>query len=161
MKSFLKNLEIILPLALLYVATTGVLFLAATQVYEPVSGFDSIQKGMLILLFPLLVKYVFQLVCSPLYSVVERVRKKAGTPGEPLSVSVLISAWNEEVGIERTIHSVLDTGYSRLQIVVINDGSTDATHEKVTRLKAEYEQEAVPGVSLEYLNLSNGGKRGP
>ncbi|MEN8255510.1 MAG: glycosyltransferase family 2 protein [Verrucomicrobiota bacterium] len=131
--------------------------MAATQAYRPVAGFDPIRRGMLFLLFPLLAKYVFQLICSPLYSVVMRARKKKSTDGH-LSVSVLIPAWNEEVGIERTIRSVLDTGYPRLQIVVINDGSTDSTHEKVTRLISEYGQEDSHDASLEYLNLANGGK---
>lgn len=159
MKRIIKeNLETVIPLALLYLVTAGTLFLAATRVHHPVAGLESIRRWMLILLLPLLVKYVFQLACSPLYSAVERARKKKSPSDELLSVSVLIPAWNEEIGIERTIRSVLDTDYPRLQIVVINDGSTDATHEKVTRFIAEYEQEGPPGASLVYLNLSNGGK---
>ena len=155
---FKEKLETVVPLALLYMVTVGTLFLAATRVYRPVAGFDPIRRGMLILLLPLLIKYVFQLICSPLYSTVERARRKKSTSDEPLSVSVLIPAWNEEIGIERTIRSVLNTEYSRLQVVVINDGSTDGTHEKVTQVFAEYEQEDARGASLKYLNLSNGGK---
>lgn len=155
---FKESLETVIPLGLLYLITAGTLFLAATQVYRPVAGFDIIRRIMLILLLPLLVKYVFQLVCSPLYSTVERIRRKKSPPVEPIPVSVLIPAWNEEVGIERTIRSVLKTGYTPLQVVIINDGSTDGTHDIVTRLIEEHKQEGSSDASMEYLHLKNGGK---
>ena len=145
-------------MAALYAATAGVFYLAATQVHQPVAGFDTLRRVMLILLLPLLAKYVFQLVCSPFYSLVARFRQRAPETGQPPSVSVLIPAWNEEVGIVKTIQSALDTAYPRLQIVVINDGSTDATHDKVTRFIAEHKPGEREGVSLTYLCLSNGGK---
>jgi cellulose synthase/poly-beta-1,6-N-acetylglucosamine synthase-like glycosyltransferase len=49
---------------------------------------------------------------------------------EPL-VSVLIPAWNEEVGIIKTVQSVLDSTYKNVEVVVIDDGSTDRTVELV------------------------------
>ena len=151
-----ENLEIVVPLSLLYCITFGTLYLAATQVYQPVAGHALVRKTMLVLLFPLLVKYVFQLFCSPLYSVVERFRRKH--TAHAYSVSVLIPAWNEEVGIERTIRSVLNTNYARLEVIVINDGSTDGTHDIVTGLVDEHERAGSSNASLKYLNLSNGGK---
>jgi len=42
-------------------------------------------------------------------------------------VSVVIPAWNEEIGVARTIQSVLDNGYKKLDIIVVDDGSTDDT----------------------------------
>ncbi|MGW5442488.1 glycosyltransferase [Streptomyces asiaticus] len=42
-------------------------------------------------------------------------------------VTVLIPAYNEEAGIEATIRSLLASTHQRLQIVVIDDGSTDRT----------------------------------
>jgi len=122
--------------AALYVATGGVFYLAATREYHPVAGFDGIRLTMLVLLMPLLVKYVFQLACSPFYWLKCR-RQEGRMKGQTPSVSVLIPAWNEEVGIVKTISSVLNTEYPRLQIVVINDGSTDCTHEIVTRFIAD------------------------
>lgn len=42
-------------------------------------------------------------------------------------VSVLVPAFNEAEGILDTVQSLLDQGYSEHEVVVINDGSTDAT----------------------------------
>ncbi|MCW3099469.1 MAG: hypothetical protein JWL77_5087, partial [Chthonomonadaceae bacterium] len=43
------------------------------------------------------------------------------------SVSVVIAAYNEEKVITRTVQSLLDCGYPRLQVIVVDDGSKDAT----------------------------------
>jgi poly-beta-1,6-N-acetyl-D-glucosamine synthase len=157
-KSFKEKSALVLILASMYSATAGVFYLAATRAYQPVASFDVIRLLMLVLLFPLLAKYVLQLVCSPLYSLVGGFRKQSDVAAWTPSVSVLIPAWNEEVGIVKTIKSVLDTQYPRLQIVVINDGSTDGTHEKVTGFMAYHKPEEHHGARLEYLNVSNGGK---
>lgn len=45
-------------------------------------------------------------------------------------VSILIPAHNEESSIVKTIESALETNYSNLEIVVIDDGSTDKTYIK-------------------------------
>ncbi|MFJ3235244.1 bifunctional polysaccharide deacetylase/glycosyltransferase family 2 protein [Streptomyces sp. NPDC086787] len=54
-------------------------------------------------------------------------------PGSPLlravtgPVTVLVPAHNEEAGIIATVHSLLASTYADLEIVVIDDGSTDGT----------------------------------
>ncbi len=141
----------------IYAATGGVIYLAATREYQPVAGFDGIRLTMVVLLTPLLVKYVFQLACSPFYWIKCRMQSKR-MEGHTPSVSVLIPAWNEEIGIVKTIASVLNTEYARLQIVVINDGSTDGTHERVVRFIDDYDRTEHTGTAIKYLNLPNGGK---
>lgn len=42
-------------------------------------------------------------------------------------VSVVIAAYNEEKVIVRTVQSILDDGYDDMEIVVVDDGSKDAT----------------------------------
>lgn len=42
-------------------------------------------------------------------------------------VSVVIAAYNEEKVIARTVHSILNNGYPDLEVVVVDDGSKDAT----------------------------------
>ena len=42
---------------------------------------------------------------------------------------MLVPAYNEEKVIERTVRSVLDSDYPNLRVIVIDDGSSDATLE--------------------------------
>jgi cellulose synthase/poly-beta-1,6-N-acetylglucosamine synthase-like glycosyltransferase len=52
-------------------------------------------------------------------------------PGYQPTVSVLIPAYNEEAVILDTVRSVLASDYPRLEVLVIDDGSTDHTAESV------------------------------
>ncbi|WP_052863458.1 bifunctional polysaccharide deacetylase/glycosyltransferase family 2 protein [Streptomyces niger] len=47
-------------------------------------------------------------------------------------VTVLVPAYNEEAGIESTVRSLLASSYRQLQIIVIDDGSTDRTADLAT-----------------------------
>lgn len=51
-------------------------------------------------------------------------------PKEPL-VSVVMPAYNSETLISESIRSVLDQSYTNFELIVVNDGSTDATGEIV------------------------------
>ncbi len=55
-------------------------------------------------------------------------RKRAFMATNP-SVSVLLVGLNEEASIERAIDSLLELEYPGLEIVVVDDGSTDRTYE--------------------------------
>ncbi len=37
-------------------------------------------------------------------------------------ISVIVPAYNEETGVIRTIQSIMANGYSRKEIIVVNDG---------------------------------------
>ncbi len=56
-------------------------------------------------------------------------------------VTILIPCFNEEDNIERTIDSALNVDYPALEVIVINDGSTDDTlkiaQDYITKLKAD------------------------
>jgi GT2 family glycosyltransferase len=52
------------------------------------------------------------------------------------TVSVVIPSWNAADTIERCVRSVLATGYPALEVVVVDDGSTDDTREIVSRIFA-------------------------
>ena len=60
----------------LYAATGGVFYLAATREYHAVTGLNGIRLTMIILLMPLLAKYIFQLACSPFYWIKCRMLRK-------------------------------------------------------------------------------------
>ena len=61
------------------------------------------------------------------------------TPG----VSLLVPAYNEEVGIVTSVQALLSLRYPRHEVVVIDDGSTDATFE---RLRAAFDLVPIPRV---------------
>ena len=65
--------------------------------------------------------------------------------------------FNEEVGIIKTIKSVIATNYPKLEIVVINDGSSDKTHELVNDF-IKHRKVNDFQLSIKYLQLANGGK---
>lgn len=54
-------------------------------------------------------------------------------------VSVIIPCYNQAVFIEETVHSVLNSTYSAIEIILINDGSTDNTDAVCKSLKSRYE----------------------
>jgi cellulose synthase/poly-beta-1,6-N-acetylglucosamine synthase-like glycosyltransferase/peptidoglycan/xylan/chitin deacetylase (PgdA/CDA1 family) len=70
------------------------------------------------------------------------------------AVAVLIPAYNEEKVIERTVRSVLESNYPKLRVIVIDDGSKDATLE-VTRLA--FKREISTG-RVTVLTKANSGK---
>jgi poly-beta-1,6 N-acetyl-D-glucosamine synthase len=49
-------------------------------------------------------------------------------------VSVIVPAYNEEVGIQATIRSLAASRYPEFEIIVVDDGSTDLTAERVEEL---------------------------
>jgi glycosyltransferase involved in cell wall biosynthesis len=53
------------------------------------------------------------------------------TTGNPPSVAVVIPCWNAERWIGRAVQSVIDQNYSNLEIIVIDDGSTDGSLEVI------------------------------
>jgi peptidoglycan-N-acetylglucosamine deacetylase len=61
-------------------------------------------------------------------ALVEKLRPDHDQPPDPLpGVTVLIPAHNEETVIVQTITSVLASDYPAMRVIVVNDGSTDAT----------------------------------
>jgi cellulose synthase/poly-beta-1,6-N-acetylglucosamine synthase-like glycosyltransferase/peptidoglycan/xylan/chitin deacetylase (PgdA/CDA1 family) len=64
-------------------------------------------------------------------------------------VSVVVPAYNEAANIAATVRSLLDNDYPRLEIIVVDDGSTDGTADIVERLR-------LPGVRV--IRQANAGK---
>jgi biofilm PGA synthesis N-glycosyltransferase PgaC len=79
-----------------------------------------------------LVKNSFFLIISPFYPVREKLRyiraaalqRRRGEQYEP-KISVVVPAWNEQVGVIKTIKSVMENGYKNTELIIVNDGSTD------------------------------------
>jgi cellulose synthase/poly-beta-1,6-N-acetylglucosamine synthase-like glycosyltransferase len=64
-------------------------------------------------------------------------------------VSVVVPAYNEEIGIAATVRSLVASDYPNLEVVVVDDGSTDGTAAVVAGL-------GLPGVRL--IRQANAGK---
>lgn len=81
----------------------------------------------------------------------ERRRAVPMLPDDPPLVSVLIPAYNEEKVIASSIRQILRSHYANLEVIVVDDGSVDATSAVV---REHYAQE--PRVRL--ITIPNGGK---
>lgn len=108
--------------------------------------------------FVFLTKYLIYMLVSPWYDARWKVWKRknyklieAYTP----KVSVIIPAWNEEVGVMSTINSLIDNSYDNLEIVVINDGSTDNSDAVI---KEFIKNSKTNGKTIIYEYKENGGK---
>src|SRR5437667_4326695 len=70
------------------------------------------------------------------------------------AVAVVIPAYNEEAVIERTVKAALDSRYPKLRVIVVDDGSTDATLEVARRA---FKSDVVAG-RVVILSKPNSGK---
>lgn len=142
-------------LCIAYGLTALIIGLFLTQQQIQTADFSVLRFIIILLFFPIIGKYIFQLAVSPLYGIASKFGKRAHPATHEPKVSVLIPAWNEEVGIVNTVRSVLQSTYSNLEVIVINDGSTDATHE---RMLAFIASEPHAAARTRYIPIANGGK---
>lgn len=78
-------------------------------------------------------------------------------------VSVVIPAYNHEKYIERAIKSVLEQTYKNIELIVINDGSTDSTGHVIRKIKKDFDfiyvnkcNEGLSRTLLRSLDMANG-----
>lgn len=78
-------------------------------------------------------------------------RKKTFTWGPPVTdpVSVIVPAYNEKAGIEAAVRSLAGGDYPDIEVVVVDDGSTDGTADLVERLHLS---------NVRVIRVPNGGK---
>lgn len=113
----------------------------------------------------LLTKYFFYMTLSPWYDVkknyTERKFKENGRPPYRPRVSIIVPAWNEDMGLPETLRSILASTYRNLEVVVINDGSTDKSDAIMRRFVADYEARTPDKrgkIAVAYYYKENGGK---
>lgn len=76
-------------------------------------------------------------------------------------ISVIIPAWNEEVGVLKTVRSVLANTYSKVEIIIVNDGSTDNSRSIIDAFIKKYEKVCAKyGRTVTQYYIENRGKGG-
>lgn len=69
-------------------------------------------------------------------------------------ISVLIPAYNHEAYIQETIKSVINQTYQNIELIIVNDGSTDQTYNKIIEMENECKSRFV---RFEIYNQDNKG----
>ena len=108
----------------------------------------------LILLFTLVI--TLRYLALMLFSILKNVQRSVAeypNYGPLYRVSVIVPAYNEEVVIERSVLSIMEQTYSNLEIVVVDDGSSDRTYQEAKRLENHFGH-----ASIQVLRKPNGGK---
>lgn len=112
----------------------------------------------------LLTKYFIYMLISPWYDVVvaykDRYYAKELKTFNP-RVSVMIPAWNESFGVLETMKTLLKSTHRNVELVVVNDGSTDDSDELIRNFIAQYEVENKGNkdkIDIVYRYKENGGK---
>jgi peptidoglycan-N-acetylglucosamine deacetylase len=122
------------------------------SVFLTLAGFGGFLKAMLLPLITIgLARFVFLTVLCLRGRWRERRRSVPTSSEVGQLVSVIIPAYNEAKVIVPAIERILESDYRRLEIVVVDDGSTDRTSEAV---RAHFGKN--PRVSL--ITIPNGGK---
>ncbi len=65
-----------------------------------------------------------------------RKRTKAPQLKDNPSISIIIPCFNEEKNVEETIHAALAQRYENIEVIAVNDGSTDKTRAILDRMAA-------------------------
>ncbi|MFB6284693.1 MAG: glycosyltransferase [Halobacteria archaeon] len=118
--------------------------------------------GFLSIIYYLITYFIYFLIMvTGLKGVQEEIREvetrdllefEKGSPFLP-GISIIIPAYNEEKGIVRSVEANLKVEYPRKEVMVVNDGSTDGTLEK---LVDRYDLEKIDAVPPEILQKARG-----
>lgn len=95
--------------------------------------------GSAILIYMLIVifAYTFMLVIAFIHIRKHYLLDKEEADEENLSsinmkpISIIVPAYNEEAGILDTVHSLLSLRFPQTEVIIVNDGSTDSTQNKL------------------------------
>lgn len=82
-------------------------------------------NGFYIVLSLIAFREVYRHLLRSIYGGYEQITRSPLTP----AISVIVPAYNEEVGLPLTVANLLHLDYMRYEVVVVNDGSTDGSLE--------------------------------
>ncbi len=112
----------------------------------------------------LLTKYFIYMVLSPWNEIRLRYRQQrfASADYRP-TVSIIVPAWNEQEGIITTVEGLLQSEYQRVEILVVDNASTDNTGVNVRNLIREHKKQQRllginEGITVRYIYEGTQGK---
>jgi cellulose synthase/poly-beta-1,6-N-acetylglucosamine synthase-like glycosyltransferase len=97
-------------------------------------------------------RYMILLV-SAYFGWTHAVRPQPKPPSQQPYVSVLLPAFNEAKRITKTLESILASNYACMEVIVIDDGSTDETFTMASGFAGEHN-----GIRVRVFRKPNGGK---
>ena len=68
-------------------------------------------------------------------------------------VSMVIPCYNKENYIDNMLHSVYKQTWNNIELIIVNDGSTDGTHEIITHWKPRFIERGFEVIIIEQENL--------
>lgn len=143
----------------IFIPTLLIGYLAFTKSYIPSENLSKYRFVILIFFVPVLIKYFFHLIIAPMFPLGEKIRLRRFKNDTLPSVSVLIAAWNEEVGIRETLESIVKNNYPKLEVVIVNDGSNDRTEQIVKNYIDLYQKTHKENqIIFKYIYIENSGK---
>jgi len=160
-KYCLKKLSVYL---FLHIITFAIIL--SVFIFQPKQAHDFPVLRMVIIFFAttLLTKYFLYMFISPWHDVQmaywDKKRARAVRRYRPL-VSVMIPAWNEEVGILDTVQSLLGSTYKKVELIIVNDGSTDNSDKMIREYIEQYYRmnpSSYRRIEIVYHYKQNGGK---
>ncbi len=148
----------------LHVVTFALIISAFTLTPKESADFPLLRGIIIFFASILLLKYFLYMVISPWHDVVTAYRNKKYARKieryKPL-VSVLIPAWNEEKGILKTVETILESRYRNMEIIIVNDGSTDSSDKLIRAFIRKYHKnipDSPDKIKIIYHYKQNGGK---
>ncbi len=81
-------------------------------------------------------------------------KKEKGAPHTP-PISAIIPAYNEEKNIARCLRSLLNQKYPELEIIVVNDGSTDKTGQKIQAFRKKHPKAKIKIITGDHTGKSD------
>lgn len=147
--------------AFLYLFTGAII--GSAFYLHPTTSFNVPLIRLVIIIFAsvLLTKYFVYMFVSPWNDVVAYFKYHTKYLTYRPLVSVMIPAWNEEVGILATIRSLLESKYTNLELLVINDGSTDGSDKIIKDFIQDYKKSDLyktSKIKIVYHYKENAGK---
>lgn len=147
----------------LYAITVGIF--ASLFILSPheQNDYPTLRAFIIICATILLTKYFIYMIVAPWHDVEMAIKEQvlAQRPKYFPKVSVVIPAWNEAVGLVSTVKTIIASEYKNIEVIVVNDGSTDSSDQLMRQFVAAYEKAESThpsGITIRYFYKQNGGK---